>query len=168
MFYPRELLVALGGFDHITFPRAVGEDTDLGWRARKSGARCVFAPEAGVQHAVLDTDLPQAVQRAWSWGLAVPLYKRHPELRRERLMYRVFWNWQHHSTGRAWLAIMLPGQRSMWPLKAWLARPWLADRARDPGSGSLSPRRAAWYALIDSVEMGSMLARSLRHRTLVL
>lgn len=168
MFYPRVLLERLGGFDHASFPRAVGEDTDLGWRAREAGADCVFAPDAAVQHAVLDLSFRCAVRRAWSWGFAAPLYRRHADLRRRRLLYRVFWNWQHHSTGRAWLAVLLPRSRAMWPLKAWLAHPWLADRALDPDSRRPSLRRAAWYAVTDNVEMASMLVKSLRQRMLVL
>jgi hypothetical protein len=63
---------------------------------------------------------------------------------------------------------MLPWWRALWPLKLWLARPWLADRAHDPDSGALSLSRAAWFAVADTVEMASMVRGSLRHRTLVL
>lgn len=167
MFYPRELLERLGGFDDDAFP-TVGEDTDLGWRARAIGAEPVFAPRAEVQHAVLEIGLRGALRRAWNWSPAALLYRRHPALRRQRLLYRVFWNWQHHSTGRVLVALVLPPGRALWPLKLWLAGPWLRDRAIDPITHRPSLRRAAWYAVLDPVEMAGMARGSLAHRTLVL
>jgi GT2 family glycosyltransferase len=168
MFYPRSLLERLDGFDSAAFPIPVGEDTDLAWRAQAAGARPVFATEAANQHAVVQMDVRGALRRCWSWGWAVGVFARHPALRRQHLLYRVFWNWQHWSTARMWLALALPWWRALWPLKAWLARPWLADRARDPASGMPAPTRAAWFALADTIEMASMLHGSVRHRTLVL
>jgi glycosyltransferase involved in cell wall biosynthesis len=168
IFYPRSLLEHLGGFNAAMFPRPVGEDTDLAWRAQELGARPVFAPAAAVEHAVVQMNARSALRRCWSWGMAAPLYSLYPELRRQRLLYRVFWNWQHYTAGRMWIALMLPWSRAFWPLKLWLARPWLADRAHDPDSGALSLSRAGWFAVADTVEMASMLRGSLRHRTLVL
>jgi GT2 family glycosyltransferase len=167
MFYPRALLERLNGFDSTAFPD-VGEDTDLAWRALQAGARAVFAPDAAVQHAVIQMNLRRAVRRSWSWGAAAPLYIRHPALRRKRLLFRVFWNWQHYLAGRAWIAVVLPWSPALWPLKAWLARPWLADRARDPFSRELSPDRAAWFVVMDTVEMLSMMRGSILTRTLVI
>jgi glycosyltransferase involved in cell wall biosynthesis len=167
MFYPRRLLEQLGGFDAAAFP-TVGEDTNLAWRARAAGAEPVFAKEAANQHAVVQLDVRSALRRCWSWGRAVQLYVLHPELRRQRLLYRVFWNWQHWTAARMVLALALPQSRALWPLKAWLARPWLDDRGRDPVSGAPAPARAAWFALADGVEMAAMLRGSVRHRTLVL
>jgi glycosyltransferase involved in cell wall biosynthesis len=167
MFYPRSLLEQLGGFDAATFP-AVGEDSDLAWRARAAGARPVFAQDAAVHHAVVQMSARRALRRAWSWGGTVGVYVRHPALRRQRLLYRVFWNWEHWTAARMGLALVLPWRRALWPLKAWLARPWLADRARDPVSRSPAPARAAWFALADTVELAAMLRGSVRHRTLVL
>jgi GT2 family glycosyltransferase len=167
MFYPRSLLVQLGGFDSESFP-AVGEDTDLGWRARERGAECVFAPAAAVQHAVIELDLRRAVRRSWSWGGAALLYRRHPDLRRRRLLFGVFWNWYHLNTVRAWLALLLPSGRGLWPLRLWLARPWLRDRGRDPVTRRCDPGRAAWFAVLDTVEVAGMARGGIRHRTVVL
>jgi glycosyltransferase involved in cell wall biosynthesis len=167
MFYPRVLLERLGGFDAATFPR-VGEDTDLGWRARALGARPVFVPEARVEHAVVQMDARGALRRCWSWGGTAPLYARHRELRRKRLYYRIFWNWFHWNAGRVLIALALPPSRSLWPVKAWLAGPWLRDRALDPISRRPAPARAAWFATADAVEMAGLLCGSVRHGTLVL
>jgi glycosyltransferase involved in cell wall biosynthesis len=167
MFYPRSLLERLDGFDAAHFP-AVGEDADLGWRARAIGARPVFAPDAHVQHAVVTMDARGTLRRGFRWGGAVPLYVRHPELRRKRLLYRVFWNWFHMIAVRALVAALLPWRRSLWPLKAWLAGPWLRDRARDPESRRIHPGRAAWFAVADTVELAGMVRGSVRARRLVL
>jgi hypothetical protein len=66
------------------------------------------------------------------------------------------------------VAVALPWSRGLWPLKLWLARPWLVDRARDPVTGAPDLGRAAWFALADTVEMAGMLQGSLRSGTLVL
>lgn len=44
----RELFKALGGFDEDTF--LYMEDTDLSWRARLAGWRCLYAPDSIVLH----------------------------------------------------------------------------------------------------------------------
>ncbi|HKA17325.1 MAG TPA: glycosyltransferase family 2 protein [Blastocatellia bacterium] len=44
----QELFEALGGFDEDTF--LYMEDTDLSWRARLAGTRCLFTPESIVFH----------------------------------------------------------------------------------------------------------------------
>jgi GT2 family glycosyltransferase len=167
MFYPRSLFEQVSGFDADAYP-TVGEDTDLAWRAKAAGATPVFVEAAAVEHAVVAMDVASALRRCWSWGNAAPLYARHSALRRERLLYRVFWNWQHWIAARMLLALLLPRSRAFWPLKAWLARPWLADRARAPDTGAFSLGRLAWFALADSVEIASMLRGSVRYRTLVL
>jgi glycosyltransferase involved in cell wall biosynthesis len=167
IFYPRELLDRLGGFDFVNFARYGGEDTDLGWRAREAGATPVFAPDAKVQHAVVQLDYRSAVRRAWSWRATVPLYVLHPELRRRRLAWGVFWNHHHYVTARFWLGVLLPS-RTLLPLRLWLARPWLVGRVLEPGTRRPSLRRAAWYGVVDTVEMAALACGSLPHGLLVL
>jgi hypothetical protein len=53
MFYPRELLEELSGFDEGFGLRPGGEDTDLAWRAIELGRPAVLAPDALVHHADL-------------------------------------------------------------------------------------------------------------------
>lgn len=47
----RDLFEALGGFDPRFFMYC--EDTDLAWRGRLAGYRCLYVPEAVVRHAYL-------------------------------------------------------------------------------------------------------------------
>jgi glycosyltransferase involved in cell wall biosynthesis len=174
IFYPRELLSLLGGFDMELFSRFGGEDTDLAWRALAAGAQPVFARDAEVHHAVVELTMKSAVRRCWSWNATAALYVRHPELRRKRLLLGIFWNHHHYVTARMWAALLLPSRlpllppRSLLPLKLWLAKPWLTGRAIDHDSHSMSLQRTAWYAVTDTVEMVALARGSVPHRILVL
>ncbi|MFL5895126.1 MAG: glycosyltransferase family 2 protein, partial [Thermoleophilaceae bacterium] len=82
IFYPRELLERLDGFDE-TFPNPGGEDTDLAWRAIEAGVEPVWAGDAAVHHAVNRFDLEGLVQLALRWAPSMEVYLRHPKLREE-------------------------------------------------------------------------------------
>ncbi len=83
-FYRRQALAAVGGFDE-RFPIAWREDSDLHFRVLAYGAQLVRAPDALVIHPL----------RPAPWGISVPqqrksmynalLYKKHPQLYRERI-----------------------------------------------------------------------------------
>lgn len=65
--YRRSLLEALGGFDEgFRFPG--GDDPDLSRRARAAGYRLVFAPDAVVYHAELDS-YPEFVRHMYRRGI---------------------------------------------------------------------------------------------------
>jgi glycosyltransferase involved in cell wall biosynthesis len=165
--YPRALLERLGGFDE-SFGQASGEDTDLAWRAIESGCRIDFAEQALVHHAVVEVGPAGMLRRVWRWGDAMSAYARHARLRRERLYYRFFFNLSHWYLLRALVAICLPRGRALWPLRAWLAWPYLRQRRTAPWTGENGLRWLAWNAVVDGTEMLSVLQGSLRHGTLVL
>lgn len=169
MFYPRELLERVDGFDPESFPFQ-GEDTDLGWRAQALGATPAWAPEALAMHAVLEIGPLAFLRRAHSWGNAMEVCVRHPEFRRQRLVYRVFWNPSHYELVRLWLALalLLPRRLVVLPLALWLARPYLTWRLHHPRTRRYSPWLLPWFMLVDIVEMAGVLRGSLRHGTLVL
>jgi GT2 family glycosyltransferase len=167
MLYPRELIERLDGFDEGAF-RGWGEDTDLACRARRAGAELVFAPEARVGHAVVELGPLGFLERGWSLGNAMFLVARYPELRRERLFYRLFWNLSHWYLVRLWLSLILPRGRWTWPLRLWLAKPYLSYRLPHPRDGRPSPATLAWFALADTVELAGVVRGGLRHRILVL
>jgi hypothetical protein len=163
--YPRALLERIGGFD----PRlAVGEDTDLAWRARAEGAPLLAVPGMLVHHAVHAPWLPARLRSLGRWGDMPAVVRRHPALRRS-VCARVFYKPEHAALCAAALAPAL-GRRSA---LAWgLALPWLALSLRHRGAGprgvvrSLSelPGRAA----IDIWETAVLARGSVRHRTLLL
>ena len=167
MAYPKALLERLGGFDATALPRT-GEDCDLAWRAITAGARVEFVPDARVQHAVVHMDRAGALRRAWRWGDAMVAFARHRELRRRRLIHRVFYNWSHWYLLRLLLALCLPRRRGLWPLKLWLARRYIEDRRWAPGQDRPSARALAWNLVVDAVETAAVLRGSVRHGILVL
>jgi len=160
MFYPRELLEALGGFDE-RFRRPFGEDADLAWRAIEAGAEPRFAPEALVHHAVE----PQTAGQFLRSGLRDPdealAFRSHPGLREAAGRARVF-----KAESHALLALALAGL-----LLSRLARPALlltlpylrlvAARSVRSGTG---PGSAPLIAGYDVLEMWSAVRGSARHR----
>ena len=80
VFYPRELLERVGGFDErIRTPSH--EDVDLAMRALEAGAGAVFAAGALVNHAVAERSLREAVRSTARWGPLPALVRSHPRMR---------------------------------------------------------------------------------------
>ncbi len=165
IFYPRELLERIGGFDTDAFGRVHGgEDSDLAWRAIGTGAGAIFEPAALVHHAVNDLGPLGKIRLAAGWSLLA--YVRHPQLRRDHFANGVFWKHTHIWLARALLAALLP--RRLWPLAIWLALPWarsLYARGRIEGGG---PALAPFYAACDAAEMYACLRNSAKHGRLML
>jgi glycosyltransferase involved in cell wall biosynthesis len=162
--YPRELLERLDGFDQL-FPEALGEDTDLGWRALEAGARVEFAPGAVVHHAVEDLGPAGYMRLALRGADAVYAFRRHPGLRARTLRFGVFRN---PSLARLALAIfgLLLARRSR--IAALLVLPYarnLLGRSIASGGG---PALVPYLLAYDLVLAYTSLRGSVRHRTLVL
>ena len=165
IFYPRELLEALGGFDEDFGLRPGGEDTDLAWRAIELGRPTVFCHDALVHHAVLELGPVGALRDAFRWTETVRVFARHPDTR-VILDHRIFWNVWHYLLARSLLALLLP--RPLRPLRwAILARHAysLYGRARREGAGAwLLPFLVAY----DLAQLIGVARGAVRHRTLVL
>jgi glycosyltransferase involved in cell wall biosynthesis len=168
IFYPKELLERVGGFDSSAFPGPQGEDTDLAWRVQAAGGRRLWAGAAEMHHAVIPLGPLGFLRRAWSWGNSMELVVRHPEFRRRRLVHRWFWNSSHYFFLRLCIALVLPRRRWLWPFKLWLARPYLRTYSRHPLTLKRSPALVPWRMLVDAVELTAVVRGSLRHGTLVL
>lgn len=162
VFYPRELLERVGGFDLERYGRVHGgEDSDLAWRAIAAGARAIFAPAALVRHAVADLGALGKLRLAAAWQLRV--YADHPGLRRAHFSGGFFWKRSHALLVRALLALVLP--RRLRLLAPWLVAPYaryLLARGRLEGGGPLG---APYYALLDLVELVTVARTGIRHRT---
>ena len=164
ILYPRALLERLGGFDEAyAFP--AGEDTDLGWRARESGAEIVFAPDALVWHAVHEPGWRGLARDARRWGSAVRLVKRHPALRDE-FVHRVFWKPSHERLLLAAAGVALAHRTRGASLAA--VSPWLlVHRGEHPSLESLARSLPAHLA-VDAAEVAAMARGSIEARTLLL
>lgn len=160
IFYPREVLERFGGFDE-SFAVPGGEDTDLAWRALAAGVRTLAVPRAAVHHAVVALGPLGKLRRANRWSDTVRLFADHPGLR-AHLTHRVFWAPTHYGLVRTALALCLP--RRWWPLKLWLAGPYLVYVARRRSGPLLAP----YIVLHDVVELQAVLRGAVRHRTLVI
>ena len=80
MAYRRDTLEQVGGFDEgFRFPW--GEDMDLAWRAKYSGATSTFAEDAVVRHEISDSDWRRYMRSLRRKEGMVLAFEKHPELR---------------------------------------------------------------------------------------
>ncbi len=164
IFYEAELLARLDGFDEA-FAEALGEDTDLGWRAVGLGAGHVWAEAAAVHHAVDELGPLGTVRAALRGSDSVLAFRRHPGLRARALRWGTVRNPSLPRLGLALAGLALARRR---PAATLLALPYCADlalRCRHFGAG---PLEAPVYVAADLAAAWTSLRGSLRHRRLVL
>jgi GT2 family glycosyltransferase len=160
IFYPRDLLERLGGFDEQAYKRS-GEDMDLAWRAIESGVEPVWAPDAQMHHAVEDLGPIGMLRRAWKWDESMRPFKLYPGLRRHRHL-GVFWGVVHLWLFRAMLAVLVP--QRFWYLRWWLAAPYVM-RLTDRRSG---PLLAPLFIARDLIEVATCIRGAVRYRVVML
>lgn len=166
-FYRRAQLEASEGFDE-RFRRAAGEDTDLGLRLLGLGGRSLYAEDALVHHDIAPSDWRTAAAEAWGkWIDLALVVRKHPEVRTTLLFHRLFWKQSH-----AWLLLAIAGVIAIGlsPWSALAALPYLdfrlrrAPRARGVGAIAALPGTA----MIDVLELVTMIRSTVRYRTLIL
>lgn len=159
VMYRRSSLEACAGFDE-SFKRAVGEDTDLGWRVLETGATQLFAAQALVLHANLPADARSFLRRAGFVTDDLRAYKRHAGLRR-LFMWRVFYRDTHLHLLAAGLGLRLALR---FPLALVLALPYarklLWRRRLHGGQTSVVPV----LLLADVVEVAATVRAAVKHR----
>ena len=104
IFYPRELLEALGGFDERFGALPAGEDTDLAWRAIERGARPRSRPTRSCSTAVDRVGIARHAAVRGRWGAVARLFSAHPQTR-AMLHRHVFWNVWHYLLWRSVLSL---------------------------------------------------------------
>jgi glycosyltransferase involved in cell wall biosynthesis len=168
----RELFERAGGFQPVVRPRRskeLGEDAWLGWRARRLGARTVFADDAVVRHVVFPRNASGYIseQARVTW---FPELARHmPELR-DAFLYRRWFL----AARTAYLDLALAGvaaavvTRRLTPLAA--AGPYAATLWKDSGHWGRRrrPMVAAVHVVADGIRFGALAWGSLRSRCVVL
>jgi GT2 family glycosyltransferase len=164
IFYPRQLLERIDGFDTESFGREPGgEDADLAWRAIEAGVEPAFAADALVHHAVNDLGPVGKLRVAARWTRPMRAYAMHRDLRRAHFTHLVFWKDVHWWLFRAVLALALP---TRWhPVRAWLMYPYLRNiwaRGRVFGGG---PLLAPYFVLHDLVEVYAVARAAVQTRT---
>jgi glycosyltransferase involved in cell wall biosynthesis len=162
IFYPRELIERLGGFDASSYSGPGGEDTDLGWKAiEEAGARPVWEPDALMHHAVTALGPIGKIRMAARWHESMLPFRRYKSLRKKRYL-GVFWSEVHQWLFMALLALLLP--KRLWWVRAWLAAPYVV-RLTNRRSG---PLLAPYLILHDLVEVSAVVRGAIRYRTLIL
>ena len=151
IFYPRELLERVDGFDTDAYAGAVGgEDTDLAWRAIEVGADAVFASDSLVYHAVNVLGARGLLRVASRWTAALP-YAHHAEIRRRHFRYGLFRKPTHLLLTLAVCGALLPGRLRI--LAPFFAIPYMrAIRARGILQGG-GLAMAPYFVLHDLVEV---------------
>jgi glycosyltransferase involved in cell wall biosynthesis len=185
--YRRSLLERLGGFDeHFRYrprrgrrarPEAgaiFGEDSDLGWRAKKSGARSVFVADALVHHEVRSVDFRTYLRDLRRREGLVLAIRRHPEIR-DHYPLGVFFSPAHPMALLTAAALAglgrRPGSPARWALVMAASAGYTVACLR---SRHWPPKRIGWatalpLALVaDLAEVGVLAAASARYRTLFL
>ena len=130
--YPRELLEELNGFVEDP-PLAAGEDFELAFRARQTGAPYVGARDALTWHAVYDDGLREHLKGLNRWGDLAWHLKKHPEARADYPLW-IFWKRTH-----VWLPVAAAGavlahrtRRRLGPARAPVGGPLRARLRRRP------------------------------------
>ena len=174
IFYVREALERAGGFSE-DIPVPAGEDTEVAWRAKALGYASRFAPEAVVYHAVHPGSLRGYARRFRQWADVPRVAKRTPDVRRAFFL-RVFWSRFH-----AWFLLAIAGGGAAawafaagtgwWPWPLVLCLPYarfLVRAARETTPPLRRLARAPRWVAKDVIEVGTLLAGSVRHRRLLL
>lgn len=169
--YRREVLERIGGFDE-RFRYPYGEDADLAWRAKESGATTGFERSALVYHDIRPASFRAHVQDLRRRSGVVMLTNSHPGMR-SQLHRRLFFRTSHPPALLAAAGIAIASlRRKPWTLfaGALFTLPYLRHLGREPSISSRSSRlTVAPIALAsDLAEVGVLAAASVRTRTLVL
>jgi glycosyltransferase involved in cell wall biosynthesis len=151
----RSALERVGGFDESL---SGGEDTDLAWRVRESGATHAWAADALVWHAVRPVSFSDQLRSLPRWAGLPLVVRRHPALR-DHAHRRVFWKASHPTAVLALASLALaPVDR-----RALLGVLPLLGRRRRAGL-----KDGAQLAANDLVETAVLVVGSLRHRSVLL
>ena len=173
--YPRAVLEACDGFDERL---EGGEDTDLAWRARAGGSWLVGAPEMLTYHAVVPQSLAAAARASWRWRHLPTVVARHPEMRGNASIGRIFWKPRHARLALALGGMAAAGALGRLPVPVRTA---LAAAAWLPWTGVASPSYgASWRgrvrglaelpgaAALDCCELTALAVGSVAARTVFL
>jgi glycosyltransferase involved in cell wall biosynthesis len=169
VFLRRELFERLGGFEAWIHDRGrpLSEDTWLGWRARRGGARTAFCAAAVVEHAVLPRGARAYVAENLRRRHFPAMVERIPELRGQFLFARWFLT-RRTAAFDAALAGVAAARLTHSPLPLAAAVPY----ARQVARRALPYRRraplvAAVEVIADAAGAAALLYGSVSRRTIV-
>lgn len=163
-FYRRADFEQLGGF-FDGFDGPGGEDLDLGMRALALGADAHYEPDAVVVHPVRTLSTVGAIREAARWTGVTLVMKRHPELR-STLLHRP-WLWRKsHLWFVIGVATIVVGRGRPWSWLAW--GPWVRRKVLDHGATPTTIRYLPQLAVVDAVEVATLLRTSAKNGVFIL
>jgi glycosyltransferase involved in cell wall biosynthesis len=171
---PSEVFRMVGGFDEsFTYAAGSGEDTDLGWRIRRSGKAAAFVPDALVTHFATPISISAWMRKPLDFQVIPRLVALYPEIRSTALFARYFMSPRHFlfDVAVAGLVISLAAQSWPWLL---LLLPWFVVSSEAwltmARLGRLHKAAAIQLLLIEryGLGLGVLLWSSLKYRRLVL
>jgi GT2 family glycosyltransferase len=174
MGYRREVLERLDGFDE-SFRFAYGEDAELAWRAKRSGARSAFAAEALILHEIVPSRWSGALKRTRRREGIVQVFQRSPGLK-QQLGKGVFYERTHLPAlvvvACAAGLTLAPKSRSRWLVSAvvglWYAWECRKNHAK-PKWGNVGYLAVVPGALVvDLADIAVLAGASVRYRLLQL
>jgi glycosyltransferase involved in cell wall biosynthesis len=172
--YRREVLVRLDGFDESFRNRSNGEDIDLAWRAKESGARTAFAEDALVFHEITPSDYKAFVREIARRPTLVRAFRDHPDVR-TFLKKGIFFRPTHPralAVTAAGIAVLARPQSPVrWAAAAGLGLSYAWDIRKFRPKPA---RKYEWAAVVplslaaELYEIGVMARASVRYRTVLL
>lgn len=171
LFARRALFDQLGGFEawlEAEVGKPLAEDVWFGWRARRAGARTLFAHDALVRHAVFPRGPVAHADERRRLQYFPAMVAQMPELRDQFLHARWFLSRRSAAFDAAVIGVGLAALRgSRWPLV--LAWPYLSMSARDARPARRrAPLVMAGKAAADLVGLAYLLKGTARWRAPVL
>ncbi len=161
IFYPRQLLEQVDGFDTDAYEGAVGgEDTDLGLRVLEAGAKSAFEDRAVVYHAVNALGPRGLLRVAGRWTAVLP-YAKHRSIRDRDFVLGIFRKRTH--------ALLIGGvagllAKPLGPFRVLTLVPYLrALRARMIADHA-NPMILLFYLLHDVVEIVATIRGGIKSR----
>jgi glycosyltransferase involved in cell wall biosynthesis len=170
LFVRHQTFDRVGGFTAIPgLPVAFGEDTSFVWRAKRLGARTVFAGDALVHHAVVPRGIRAYVHELRRRAYFPELVAHVPELRRTFLHHRLFLTPAslRFDVAVAGLAVAVARRR---PAAMLATVPYAAGVLAQAGKYPPEYRRRliAGFIAGDAVSFGVLALGSVRARRLVI
>ena len=171
LFVRRELFERLGGFEEWIDPhvgKPLAEDVWFGWRARRSGARTAFRPDALVHHAVFRRGACEYVAERARRLYFPAIVSRVPELRESFLYRRWFMSRHAAAFDLALAAALVAGLTGSRRALIGIAPYVRSVGARSVPWGRRAPAIATVELLADAVGFAATALGSIRTRTPVL
>lgn len=178
IFYRKKTFLEVGGFDltvdfgqHGLWPFECC-DTELAWRMKERGYRCVYAPDVVVYHEIMRVSPKNWLIHHARIAMVPFLVRRYPAIR-----VKLLWWGPFALVDNVWFYLAALGLLLAWPTKGWsllFTLPFIIRAMIVPGREFSIKRlpvlagRVVFLGLRHAVITSSLIYSSIRARTIVL